>query len=199
MLVALIVLVVMTMAGIALMRSMDTTNLIAGNMAFKQSATNSADRGIEAAIGWLEANRAGAYLNDPHPDAGYNSSTLNNAGLSSGEQFWSALAAGGVCYLPMVAGACSPTPATIPPNSAPYLDAAGNSVSFMIQRLCNATGDRNTAGCSVVSGAIVTTGNNEGAGEETLTGTASSVYYRITARVLGPRNTVSYVQAIVYL
>ena len=60
---ALIVLVAMTLAGIALVRSVDTSNIIAGNLAFKQAATNSGDTGIEAAAAWLNAN-SGALTNN---------------------------------------------------------------------------------------------------------------------------------------
>lgn len=188
MMVALVVLVVMTLAGIGLMRSMDTTNLIAGNMAFKQAATQSSDSGVETAIGWLEANNAGSFLDNNIPVVGYTASSPNNAALPLGEAFWTSLSAGGVCNLPMAGGVCS---AAAVPN------AAGNSISFMIQRLCAATGNRNGAACSIVKGAIVASGNNEGAGEEQLTSTSTAVYYRITVRVVGPRNSVSYVQAIV--
>lgn len=41
--VALIILVAMTLAGIALMRSVDTNVLIAGNLAFRQGATMAGD------------------------------------------------------------------------------------------------------------------------------------------------------------
>ena len=60
--VALIVLVAMTLTGVALMRSTTSGNRVAGNLAFRQSATLSADTGIEAAITWLEANSAGNTL-----------------------------------------------------------------------------------------------------------------------------------------
>ena len=49
--ISLIVLVAMTLAGVALVRSVDTTNLIAGNLAFKQGATLSGDAAIETEIG----------------------------------------------------------------------------------------------------------------------------------------------------
>ena len=47
--IALIVLVAMSLAGIAIMRSVDTGNLIAGNVAFQQGTLASADRGIDDA------------------------------------------------------------------------------------------------------------------------------------------------------
>lgn len=188
MLVALIILVVMTLAGLALMRSMDTSNLIAGNMAFQQAATNSADSGVETAIGWLEANNINAGLDAALPNVGYTASTANNAAYPLGEAFWNALAPAGVCFLPMAGGVCSAAP------GAP--DAAGNTVAFMIQRLCSATGNRNGAGCATSPGTNSSAGNNEGAGEEQLQSN-TAVYYRVTVRVTAPRNTVSYVQSVV--
>src|SRR5262245_15976427 len=47
--IALIVLVALTLASIALVRSVDTTNVIAGNLAFKQGAVQAIDVGIETA------------------------------------------------------------------------------------------------------------------------------------------------------
>jgi len=48
--IALIVLVAMTMAGIAMVRSTDTGNLISGNSAFRTAALHTADYGVEAAF-----------------------------------------------------------------------------------------------------------------------------------------------------
>ena len=49
--VALIILVALMLGGIALVRSVGTTNIIAGNLAFQQAATQSGEAGTEAAIG----------------------------------------------------------------------------------------------------------------------------------------------------
>ena len=46
--IALVALVVMSLAAVALIRSVDTATLIAGNLAFKQAATASADAGVES-------------------------------------------------------------------------------------------------------------------------------------------------------
>src|SRR5260221_9854712 len=51
--IALIVLVAMTLAGIATMRSVDTATVLAGNIAFRQSALNAADQGIQAGLALL--------------------------------------------------------------------------------------------------------------------------------------------------
>ena len=47
---ALIALVAMTIAALALVRAVDTANVISGNFAFKQSTLQMADIGIEAAV-----------------------------------------------------------------------------------------------------------------------------------------------------
>src|ERR1700712_1198303 len=54
--VALIVLIVMTLAGLALLRQMGAGTSIAGNVAFKESATSVADRGTEFARKWITDN-----------------------------------------------------------------------------------------------------------------------------------------------
>src|ERR1700704_5438463 len=69
--IALIVLVAMTLAGIGMMRSVDTNNLIAGNLAFKNAASSAADAAGETARTWvmsktpgqLETDQAGYYAN----------------------------------------------------------------------------------------------------------------------------------------
>jgi type IV pilus assembly protein PilX len=192
MLMALIVLVVMTLAGIALMRSMDTSNLIAGNMAFKQAATHAADTGVESAITWLQTANAAGGLDKDIASQGYLSASGNNADKNYAlPDLWANLEGSGVCHLTAGGGGCI---------KAPETNANGNQVSYAIQRLCASPNKAaNAAGCAVVAGSVVSTGNNEGAGEEALSGSFLTVYYRIIVRVLGPRNAVSYVQSIVSL
>src|SRR3954469_13437461 len=45
--IALIVLVALMLASVSLVRSVDTANIIAGNLAFKQASVQAADFGIE--------------------------------------------------------------------------------------------------------------------------------------------------------
>lgn len=58
-LVTLVVLVVLTLAGVSAIRATDTTNLIAGNFAFKQSAMQASDRAITDAMNTLSTVVAG--------------------------------------------------------------------------------------------------------------------------------------------
>ena len=114
---ALIVLVAMTLAGLAMMRSVDTSSLIAGNLAFKQSAAISADAGVEAAIAWVHGNPA--KLDNDAGGSGYSASsqaaldlTGNDTTEANDDLDWSDK--GQVAQL--------------------AVDAAGNQVSYVIHR-----------------------------------------------------------------
>lgn len=182
MVIALIVLVAMTLAGIALVRSVDTGSIVAGNLAFQQSATHSGDTGIEQAVTWLTNNNAGTTLHQNIYSSGY-AAVRTDPGARSWDNFWTAVLvpAGQVVTLPTDT-------------------ATGNTVSYTIQRLCNSAGDPAAVGvdCAAAQSAGSTSGSSKGAGFIALQYN-SQVYYRITSRVVGPRNTVSYVQAIVAL
>lgn len=182
--VALIVLVALTLAGIALMRSVDTTTIIAGNLAFQQAATNSGDTGIETAVSWLETNNSGSTLHGHIYAQGYAASRQDPASGQSWDSFWtSVLAPNGQTV-------------TLAQNAT-----TGNTVSYTIQRLCNAVGDPVATGvdCAVPQSLTNSaTTSSKGAGFIQLS-VNTQIYYRITSRIVGPRNTVSYVQAIVAL
>ncbi len=76
-------------------------------------------------------------------------------------------------------------------------DSTDNRVSYVIHRLCRVTGDPKSASTDCSSSPTVTaSGNSKGAGVINPI-SSTQVYYRITVRIDGPRNTVSYVQAIV--
>ena len=66
----LIVLVAMSFAGLAIMRSVGSGVLVASNLAFKQTTTAGAERGIEDAKVWL-LNQSGTVLEKDIPANGY--------------------------------------------------------------------------------------------------------------------------------
>ncbi len=178
---ALIVLIALTIAGLVLMRSVETSNIIAGNLAFKQAATYAGERGIEEAIEWIETNAASGLLNDNHlGDAGYSANADAPTGPYFGPaaQSWENLITGG--RTPVLVGT----------------DDAGNTVRYVIDRLCKTTGIANSAGCEDSPSISTASGNAEEAGEIAISA-PSSVYYRITVLAQGPRNTRSVIQAVV--
>jgi type IV pilus assembly protein PilX len=183
--ISLIVLVAMTLAALALIRSADTGNLIAGNMAFQQAATHSAELGVESAVTWLDA-ATDATLEADDTTAGYVANGSNSAfapGAAdnySWDQYW--------------ADSVKDSGRVVTATEA---DQAGNTVSYIIDRLCSAAGAKSKTNCVLSPTSRVGVGNSSGVGSSQFNA-PMSVYYRITVRVEGPRNTVSYVQSVVY-
>lgn len=178
-LITLIVLVAMTMAAISLMRSIDTTNIIAGNLAFQQAATHAADAGTEAAVNTLlpslaANNQLSCSANCPLGYASFRQ-PLQEPPFVTWESYWAGVQARSI------------TLAT---------DALGNTVSYMVESLCDGNGQTGTCVSSPPSVAVSCSGSDLGAGSQQCIASARK-YYRITSRVQGPRNAVSYIQAIV--
>jgi type IV pilus assembly protein PilX len=180
--IALIVLVAMSLAGVALMRSVDTNVLIAGNLAFRQATTALGDNGIEAARSWMSLNNASLVSNQPGGNTGY------WANWQAGLDFTGATAATSDDYPwdTEATAVTSPDPAY--------------AITYVIHRLCETTGEASKAKCIKASAGAggSTTGGTKGTvtyGVGSLPGTAT-VFYRVTVRVVGPRNTKSFVQAV---
>ena len=156
---------------------------------FKQGATLSADASIETARNWLLTQTNITLQNDSAAN-GYYSFTLTTA--PGTETPWPQ-------YDPDGLG----KPWNGGKEIALAADAAGNQVSYVIQRLCKQTGDPSAAGNSCINtagttGAGVAAGTSKGAGRVSIAG-ALQYYYRVTAKINGPRNTVSYVQSIIQI
>lgn len=181
-LVALIVLVALTLAGVALVRSVDTANLVAGNLSFHQTAVQAGERSTEQALtNWLQPNSAMGNTTLHNDATGYVAAGIaqSPAAGQSWDAYWAAVVAGGV------------TP------SAGGTDAAGNTVQYIVHRLCATTGAPHLANCAREP-ASTNTGGSQSAGGLAPIGN-NRVYYRITTRIAGPRRTVAYVQTIVAL
>jgi type IV pilus assembly protein PilX len=191
--IALIMLVAMTLGGIALVRSVNMTNIIAGNLAFQQGATNSGDTGIEVAVNWLQTN-SGATLYTSVAAQGYVATRQDPGAGQNWDAFWRTV----LVNQAVTVNPASPSTYMTYTASAP--NSAGNTVSYAIQRLCAQPLPPSSAGagCSQPPATVSTSSSSKGAGVVALT-YGSQVYYRITSRIAGPRNTVSYVQAIVAL
>lgn len=207
--VALIALAAMTLAGIALVRSMDTGLLISGNLAFKQATFNATEVGMEAAAKWLQDIATGPtgstalWTSDaPHGyyatvmdavsdscDMTGNRTTSSNDDVGWVDADHPSAAAKAECGM-TAANIESVTGVTMP---------AGYSGSFVINRLCPATG-KPDASCTFCLGDDLSKSTKRGAHyhDRPLPFT-SNTYYRITTRVLGPRNSLSYAQAFVCL
>ncbi len=192
---ALVSLAAIMMAAVILLRSVDTATLIAGNLAFQQSATRSGDSGTEAAIAYLTTvqnnNISKNVLLDPthafNIDAatqGYYASLDPTKSLTStsGSHFnWDAT-----------------------DSAAVGTDASGNTVRYIIQRMCRTSGvAAANADCMYSGASLDNNGQNIPLPQDVCSGpgcpaAGQTPEVRVTSKITGPKNTVSYVQAIIY-
>lgn len=193
-LIALIALVAISLAGVALMRSVDTGLVVSGNLAFRQTSVQIADAGTEQAVTWLTSNSAS--LDNDVKAAGYYASRMDLCDLTGetpstdDDAVWdpNGTAQSGCNMLAVAVG------------SESLVD--GYMASFVIHRMCDSSGSPNAIQCSRLQGqagsdsSSTKTGGSYGA--TPLSG-PSQIYYRITTRVDGPRNTSAMIQTVIAL
>ena len=187
--IAQIVLVAMTLAGIALVRSVDTGNVIAANLGFRQSAINISDVATEVAVAKLPTLLISS--KDDYYPSGCNatSSTV------------------GCIYYPLIQPATS--------NGAPAINwsqvaaltttdsatisslPSGYSVHYVIERMCKAGSSLPVTDIQSNCYADQTNSNaGFSANKIRFTGNTGGVYYRVTIRTTGPRGTVTMNQVV---
>jgi Tfp pilus assembly protein PilX len=174
--ISLIVLVALTLAGIALVRSTDTGNVISGNLAFRMAALQAVDTGVEAAFTAVTGPggfaQSADVANSSNP-AGLYFPTINDAnGDGMPDVTWSAIVG---------------------------TDVQGNTVRWVVERLCAqnvgvAQADQIATNCAVVPGPP---NMSFKAGAVGPNNPVQSVAYRITVQVEGPRNTVVFSQSVI--
>ncbi len=160
--IALVALASMTLAGIALVRSVDTSNLIAGNFAFRQAALQASDIGSEQAIDHIK------YM------------LHNNKSMLGSQNYWNEVQKvdNKLMYSPVVLADSDGDQVPDILAEAPVLSGYEDGpfvIRYVIERLCNAAEPHITT-CA--------------------TPFRESVYYRISVRVDGPRNSQSTTQAV---
>jgi Tfp pilus assembly protein PilX len=161
--IVVILLVVLMISALALVRSSETVGAVAGNVAFKQAATEAGDVGIAAANGWLaaltnaEAAAAGVYYATRQNVDGYGLPTID----------WSVI---------------------------PETAVNAFKVQYVVERMCQ--GPLPVA--SLTTQCLTAqdqAGGSKKAGSPSYSG-STAVFYRVTVRVKGPRNSESYVQSL---
>jgi hypothetical protein len=192
--------VALSLAGIALIRSTDTAGIVAGNLAFKQAAMTALDRSVEAAIHAMW---------DPSPPI--TDRAVNNTGAAGQNYFACVQAVAGGCIpagtsIPQIPDALDPSKFTTAYFTGKGLrtdllaaDSGGNKSYYMIERMCLLSGPAvpseiaGGGGCNV---SVATYGADPGTEHYFGLIRPGDAYYRVTIRVEGPRNTVTYAQAI---
>jgi type IV pilus assembly protein PilX len=199
----LVMLVILTISGLAMMQVMGSGVTAAGNIAFRQASVRYADLALEDARTWMIAQPA-VYLHDDHPsDHGY----ISWGQMSSPAQ--------PTDFDPKTHDWTNPNVAYLySANPDPNLDGDGDPTTFsgyriyyVIHRLAVLPGQscsEPATGCMfpvTANAGVVAPGTTTSAGTgytPPILGTVGNVYYRITAKVVGPRHNSSYVQAIMH-
>lgn len=194
--ISLVTLVIITLAGISLLRSVDTGALVAGNLAFKDATMQATSIGME---------EAATYLNNPV-------STVPNANIPTG------------CALAVSSsnlGTCRYYARVQPedPDGAPFINWASGTipvttvntsyqVQFVVERLCTAdtsipvalpvpaTMDRAADRCHTTTTDPAASKKGGGSIQPDM---PVAVMYKVTTRVTGPRNATSITQTILSL
>lgn len=187
----LVALVAMTLGALALVRSVDTTTLISGNLAFRQAATTSGDGGVEAAINAMAAtqllnNAKNVYMDSTHA---FNVTNAAAGYYSNADPALNLLATG-----TWVDGV----------SSAAVTDASGNTYRYIVQRMCRTANQvLSKTNCLFSGSATDNSGKTIPLPSDICSGpgcpvAGQSPQYRVTVRTTGPKNTVSFIQALVY-
>jgi len=200
---ALISLLAIMLAAVALIRSVDTSTMIAGNLAFKQAATVSGDAGTEAAVAYLATVETANVAKNVLTDATH---AFNITNLTASPGYYSNVNPA----LNLFADATWDGDTSFSSNNNSLnsvlvgVDSSGNKTRYVIQRMCRTAGVAIKDADCLFSGAIQdTNGQNIPLPQEICKGDGCPVagqtpQIRITSRTTGPKNTVSYVQAFVY-
>lgn len=233
-LITLIVLVAMMLAGIGMMRSIDTTTMIAGNVAFREATLQAGDSGMNTAFATLlkiasvPTDKIVLSYNDGESPAIPPAPGLPAVNICPGSV--NAYLCNGAAitfpgYMSTPFKSCEIYPPGSPsgkacPSSSDYQwwtqssnwsgapsiivkDANGATVAtvyYLIHRMCELP-DTTPGGalqtCQTIQESVNVTGSSMQVG--TTKFTATSIYYRVTTKSVGPRNTVTYSQEMVLI
>lgn len=163
-LIVLVVLAIALVGSLAMLRSGEVSALVAGNVSFREAATQATDIGIADAAKALDVqvnfdnNIANTYFATRQPEDAYG------------------------------------IPTTINWSSVPTMAVGNYTVQHIVDRLCQVSPVTDPTASCVVR-------DSESAGSNKAGSLAyknpASIYYRVTVKVVGPKSTAAYVQALV--
>jgi type IV pilus assembly protein PilX len=180
--IALIALAILMVGGVALVRSFDTSMLMAGNMAFKRDLMNQAERAMAQAITALSTG--GALADEATRQADVGARNYSATSLASDAHGLPLVLLGSDATFNAVytAGDITDTTSKV-------------SIRYVIDRQCSVAGPFNADNCTTT--ALVS--DKGGSSHLKKAGGGQRPVYRIIVRVTGPRNTQAYLQTTVTL
>jgi len=180
-LLCLIVLVVMLAGGVAVMRSMNTSLSSAGNLAFKRDLVN---QGEQAAVNALALFASGGALSGVGDDiADKKANNYSAVRLDENDR--------GIPYALLKTTEFDKV--GVSTNDVDRKAAAGITVRYVIDRLCNIPGAASKANCVYApANTDVRGGSVQESGRPP---PAKALVYRLSVRVDGPRDTQVFLQS----
>jgi type IV pilus assembly protein PilX len=179
-LLAIIVLVATLLAAVALLRSVDTSNNIAGSLAFRQSVIQAGENAYQQA---LTLN-----FNEPVSDA-------DHAGLG----YYATLQVPNSQGLPDVLVTQMGAPATNLGTTAPVTGLpSGYTGYYVVERLCPPGTTATSITACIVPGAVIQGGSSSNQTKDNGPpfSTGAFAAFRLSVGVAGPKNTLGYVQTV---
>jgi type IV pilus assembly protein PilX len=184
--VALLVMVGLAIASVALLRSTDAATTVTGNLVLKQAASSAVDRGVERAVHAL-------WETVPSLDRTQHAPAQNFYACLRGSLGGCMAANSVVPKIPDLLLSSDGCSAAALASGLVANDDAGNRSCYVIERMCLNAGPAIAANCNLASGAF---GADPGTEHYVGLIRPGDAFYRVTVRVEGPRNTVSYAQAM---
>jgi hypothetical protein len=201
---ALLALAAISLAAVALVRSVDGGSLVIGNLGFKQDTTRAADRAAEAARTWLTGSGNDLTANGVSGTGYYAQvlTTLDPTGQTSAAASRTVVDWGDADSCACVsAGTC--TGGCLAPSTEMTLNGGNVRARYVITRLCPNTGAvGSTNACAqpaVLADDTCSRKSGSSYGDTCVTTPPQQApYYRIIVRTVGGRNTVSFTETIVH-
>ena len=188
--ISLIVLMVLMLAGVALVRSTDTALFQSSNLAFQRDMANQSERVMPV----VQALLTTGVLSTPAsraanmPAANYSASVLN----SNAQGIPLALVNN-----TLFTGTLGMTPANDITLTDPTTNVSWGSIRYIIDRQCTQAGDETTLGNLCAAATPASTGCTSDNLQTCALGVPSQIVYRVSVRVNGPRNTQAFFQTSV--
>ncbi len=199
---SLMALVMLSLAAVALVRSVDISSMIVGNLGFKQDATSTSASAAAEALVWLQTSVSAGNLDADVPASGYYANSqdgLDPTGRRTSAQNPLALVdwlGDGSC-----GNAAAGTFSTCTVRAKLGTPVNGNQVRWVITRMCKTSAPISSAN-PCAKPATISSANAAERGELAsggrLTTLTSSPYYRVIVRTDSARNTVSYTETLVH-
>ncbi len=198
---ALIALAALSLAAVALVRSVDGGAALMGNLGFKQDATATSHQAAELAITWLSSQTGNTTLEADVEAQGYYATSLDALDATGSDT-----AAATRVAADWDGDNCASVVGTLTRclRASTVLTVNGNNARYVITRLCAIAGATSAAGnsCAVPLSTTAAADSNRGGLDYTrphgFSGASGGAYYRIVVRTAGARNTRSYTETIVH-